>query len=86
MGVVLSILNLKYKLDDQGMVIFSLGYAQQHLGGTYHMLYIGTKRIVLIHDVVFLNKHTVSTYQENKLTMQPVISSKIKTSTINGIM
>ena len=37
-----------------------LGYAQKHMGGTYHMLNLRTKCIVLSHDIIWLNK----TYSE----------------------
>ena len=37
-----------------------LGYAQIHTGGAYHMLKLRPKRIVLNHDIIWLNK----TYRE----------------------
>ena len=34
-----------------------LGYAQNYTGGTYHMLNIRSKHIVLSRDVIWLNKN-----------------------------
>ena len=56
MGVVSIIVNIKFKLDDQIIIFFFLGYAQNHMGGTYHMLNLRTKRIVLSRDIIWLNK------------------------------
>ena len=38
-----------------------LCYAQNHMCGTYHMLNLRTKFIVLIYDIIWLNK-TYSDY------------------------
>ena len=37
MGVVHSIVSIKAKLEYQVMAFMFLGYAQNHIGGTYHM-------------------------------------------------
>ena len=42
-----------------------LGYAQNHNGGTYHMLNLCTKCTVLIRDVIWLNE-TYSEYLSRK--------------------
>ena len=42
------------------MTCMFLGYAQNHTGGTYCMLNICTKFIVLIHAFIWINK----TYNE----------------------
>ena len=85
MGVVRSIVIVKYNLDDQVTTCIFLSYAQNHKGGTYHMLNIWTKFIVLSRDIIWLTKHTVSTYQEKKLPRQTVIYFKIKTIPMVGI-
>ena len=45
-------LNLKYWV----MAFMFLGYAQNNIGGTYHMLNLSMKLIVLIHDKIRMNK------------------------------
>ena len=60
MGVVRIIVNIKFKLDDQIITYFFLGYAQNHMGGTYHMLNLRTKLIVLSRESISINK----TYRE----------------------
>ena len=56
MRVVRSIAMVKSKLEDQGKACMFLGYMQNHTGGTYHMINISTKYIVLNCDVICLNK------------------------------
>ena len=56
MVVVRSIATVKSRLEYQVMTYMFLGYAQNHIGGTYHMLNIRTKIIVLSCDVIWLNK------------------------------
>ena len=56
MGVVRSIVNLNYNQDVQGMTCVFLDYAQNHTGGTLHMLNIYTKLIVLICDGLWSNR------------------------------
>ena len=56
MGVVSSIATVKENLEDWGNKLMLLGYAQNDTGGTYHMLNIRTKRVVLSHDIIWLNK------------------------------
>ena len=41
-----------------------LGYAQINTGGTYHMLNLCTKHIVLSRGIIWMNKNTVSKYHE----------------------
>ena len=53
MGVVRSISTLKYNIENQGMTF--LGYAKNHMGGTYSMLNIRTKLIALRRDVTWMN-------------------------------
>ena len=56
MGVLRSIVNVKSKLEYQGMTCMFIGYAQNNKGGTYHMLNLHTKIIILSCDVIWLNK------------------------------
>ena len=56
MGVVRSIATIKAKMVCLGKTYMFLGYVKHHLGGTYCILNICTKRIILIHDVIWLNK------------------------------
>ena len=56
MGVAHIISTIEDKLEDQGMTSMFLDYALNHTGGTYRMLNIRTKRIVLIRDVIWLIK------------------------------
>ena len=56
MGFVYSIVNVKDNLEYQGMTCMLLGYAQNYTGGTYHMLNLRTKLIVLRCDIIWLNK------------------------------
>ena len=85
MVVIHSIATVKAKIQDQGKKCMFLGYAQNHTGSTYHMLNIRTKRIVLICDVVRLNKPTDSTYKKSKIQRQILISYKMKTGPIFGL-
>ena len=54
MLVVCSIATVKSKLEDQGKTCMFLGYAQNHIGSTYHILNLCTKRIVLIRDIIWI--------------------------------
>ena len=63
-GVVHSIATIEKKLEDQGMACIFLYYAQNHNDGTYHMLNLSTRRIVLRCDVIWIKNTTESTYQE----------------------
>ena len=56
MLVVRSVVMVKSKLEDRGIICMFLGYTQNHTGGIYLMLNIRTKCIVLIHDVIWINK------------------------------
>ena len=56
MVVVRSISTLKAKLEDRGKTCMFLGYAQNHTGGTYRMLKLRTKIILLSHGVICLKK------------------------------
>ena len=58
---------VKSNLEDQGVTCIFLGYAQNHTGGIYLMLNLRTKRIVLIRDVIWLNK-TYGEYISRKET------------------
>ena len=80
-----SIANLKEKLEDQGKTLILLGYAQNNIGGTYHMLSICTKRIVLRCDVIWQNIYMDNRYQESKILRHTPISYKINTDPIIGI-
>ena len=73
MGVVRSIATVKARLEDQGKTCMFLGYAQNNTGGTYRMLNLHTKCIVLSRDVICLKKTTESMYQENNtLGLTPI--------------
>ena len=48
MGVLRSIFSVKSKLEDQEMTFMFLGYTQNSMGGTYHMLNIRTECIIQI--------------------------------------
>ena len=52
MGYVHSIVNIKYKLEYQGITCLFLRYAKDHTGGTYHMLNLHTKCLVLSWDFI----------------------------------
>ena len=56
MGFVWSITTLKFKLDDRVMTCMFLGYVKNHNGGTYRMLDLHTKNIILSREIIFLNK------------------------------
>ena len=56
MGVVPSIATVKEKMKYQVKTSVFLGYAQNHTGGTYRMLNICTKLIVLSSEVIWINK------------------------------
>ena len=64
MGVLQSIVNVKAKLDDRGMTFMFLGYSQNRMGGTYHMLNLHKNCIILIHDVIC--KKTYGKYVSRK--------------------
>ena len=56
MGVVISIANVKEKLEDRGNTCMLLSYAKNHTGGTYRKLNIRTKHIAINRAVIWLNK------------------------------
>ena len=56
MGVICSILNVKFKLYYQGMMCMFLGYAKNHTGVTYRVLNIHMKNFVLSYDLIWPNK------------------------------
>ena len=68
LGVVRSIAKAKATPEYRGKTCMFLSYAQNHTGGTYHMLNLRTKRIVPSRDIIWLNK-----------TYGDYISSKEKT-------
>ena len=83
--VARSIATVKEKPYGQGKTCMLLGYAQNYTGGTYRMLNLRTKRIVLSCDVIWLKNPTESTCQGKKTPSHILISYKFKTSPINGI-
>jgi hypothetical protein len=50
--------SVKFQLEwkDKGDIVMFLGYADSHSAGVYRFLKIGTKRVVLSRDVIWLNK------------------------------
>ena len=56
MGVIHSIVRVKSKLEDRIIVCMFLGYALNHMDGTYLTLNICMKHVVLIYDIIWLNK------------------------------
>ena len=56
MGVVRIIATIKEKLEDQGKKWIFLGYENNCAGGTYRMINIRTKIIILSCDIIWLNK------------------------------
>jgi hypothetical protein len=44
------------KLKDKGAIVMFLGYADNHSADIYRFLKMGTKRMVLSRDVIWLNK------------------------------
>ena len=56
MGVVASIVSIKYNLEDQGMAWMFLGYSQNYMGGTYSMMNICKNIIVTSRDVIWIDK------------------------------
>ena len=44
------------KLKDKGTIVMFLGYADNHSADVYRFLKMGTKRVVLSRDVIWLNK------------------------------
>ena len=85
-GVVRSIAIVKVKLEDQGMACMFLGYEQNHTGGTYCMFNLCKELILLRHDIVKLKINRVSLYQENKISGQTLLSYKMKTVPIIGLV
>ena len=55
-GVVHSIVIVTANIEDRVMTCILLGYAQNNTSGTYRILNILTKYIVLSHDVIRRNK------------------------------
>ena len=55
-GVVHSISTVKEKQKDQEKMCMLLGYAQNYTGGTYCIFNLRTKYIVLICDIMWINK------------------------------
>ena len=56
MGDVHSIISVRAKINDQGMMCTFLGYTKNHTGDTHRMLNIHMRRIILIQDVICRNK------------------------------
>ena len=67
MGVIYSISTIKSKVEYQGMMCVFLGYVQNYTGGTYRMLNLHTKGVILSRDFIWQKNTTESTYQENKI-------------------
>ena len=44
------------KLRDKGAIVMFVGYADSHSADVYRFLKMGTKRVVLSRDVIWLNK------------------------------
>ena len=57
MGVIRSIATVKEKLEYQLKACMFLGYVQNHTGGTYRMLNLHTKHIVLSRDIIWIKKN-----------------------------
>ena len=57
MVVVRIIATVKSKLEYLGKTCMFLGYAQNHTGGTYRMLNLHTKHIVLSRDIIWIKKN-----------------------------
>ena len=57
--MVHSIVSIKTKLEDRGIKCMLLGYDQNHMSGTYHMFNLCMKHVVLIRDVMWINKISV---------------------------
>ena len=86
MGVVRSINMLKSKLEDRGNMCMFLRYAQNYTGSTYHMFNISTKYIVLIRDVIWLNKPYGEYVSWEKIPSQAPIFYKTNKGIIIGPM
>ena len=56
MGVVRSMATVKEKIEGRVNMWMLLGYVKNHTSSTYHMLNLRTERIILRHDVIWLNK------------------------------
>ena len=56
MGFVRSIATVKEKPENLGKTCMFLDYAKNHTGGKYRMLNLRSKRILLSHDVIWINK------------------------------
>ena len=56
MLVVCSNITIKYNLEYQIVIVTFLGHAKKHIGGTYHMLNMCKKRVVLSRDVIWVDK------------------------------
>ena len=56
MRVVKSIDMVKIDMEYQGNTCMLLGYAQNHTDGTYCMINLHTKWIILSRDAIWLNK------------------------------
>ena len=85
MGDVRSTATVKEKQEDQGITCMFLGYAKNIIGGTYRMLNLHTKNIIISCDVIWQKTPMKSMYQEKKIPRQALISYKMKTSPITGL-
>ena len=56
MGVVRIISTIKEKLEYWGKTCILLGYEKNHTGGTYCIISIHTKHIIIISDIIWINK------------------------------
>ena len=72
-GVVSSIATIKAKLKYQVITSMFICCRKNCTGGTYQILNIHMKHIILSRDAIWVKKHMVSTYQENKITRRPDI-------------
>ena len=85
MVVVPTIVRIKSKLKYWRITRMFLGYPQNHMGGTYLMLNLHMKHIVLIRNIIWRDKPMVSMYQDKNKPSLAVVSSNMKMIPTNSL-
>ena len=84
MVVVTNQEKIKAKLADCRKTCMWLGYARNHAAGTYHVLNLKTRKIIITRDVIFLRK-SYGDWANDKIQEEPSPTSKYDESASNDV-
>ena len=72
---IVKVLNLTNKLSDKGMKAIFVGYAEKHAGNVYRFINPSTNRIVLSHDIKWVERK----YGDEKMLSHQLFQMYIRT-------